>query len=157
MKMVADLRARVLVLQEANYSISNVVRTLRDGTRSSYEVVRSIPDSCPYDPQNFPKGLWSVTGVSWQRDKHFDINTYGPVKIMTDAWQMVEVWELDEEGDYLRGTSRMVRDTCYWLHASDSLSTLGCIRISDPLDAVKIARMVVEVLGQGGVVSLEVV
>jgi hypothetical protein len=157
MKMVADLSAGKLVLPDRTYVISNGIRTLRAGTRESCEVVRTIPDNCPYDPQHFPRGLWSVTGVSWQRDKNFDPNTYGPVKIMTDAWQMVEVWELDEEGDYLRGTSRMVRDTCYWLHASVFNTTLGCIRLAGPLDAVEIAGAIVAVFERGDVVKLEVI
>jgi hypothetical protein len=157
MKMAVDLCGGVLVFSGRTYRISNDVRTLRSGTRKSFEVVRSIPDGCPYDPHPFPKGKWSVTGVSWQKDKKFDPNTYGPVKIMTDAWQMVEVWDLDEEGDYLRQTDRLTRDTCYWLHASMFNTTLGCIRIASASDAIEIANSVVGALGQGDVVSLEVV
>jgi hypothetical protein len=157
MKILADLRVGTLALPAKTYLISNNIRTLRDGTRKSYEVVRSIPYGYPYDPQHFPKGLWSVTGVSWQQDKHFDLNTYGPVKIMTDAWQMVEAWELDDEGDYFRGTSRMVKDTCYWIHASVFNTTLGCIRLASPADAIEIATKVVDAIGQGDVVTLEVV
>jgi hypothetical protein len=120
-------------------------------------LVRAIPGNFPYDPQPFPKGLWTVTGVEWQRDAKFDFNTYGPVKIKTDAWQMVNVWELDEEGDYLKPTDVRVRDTCYWLHYSRFGTTLGCIRLASPDDAIKIAEKVVSVFRNNDVVSLEVV
>jgi hypothetical protein len=157
MKVSADLGVGVLVLPGGSYKISNDIRTLRSGTRKSSEVVRSIPDGCPYDPHPFPRGEWRVTGVIWQRDKKFDPNTYGPVKIMTDAWQMVEAWDLDEEGDYLRGTGRLVRDTCYWLHASVFKTTLGCIRLDSASDAVEVADCIAGALGQGEAVFLEVV
>jgi hypothetical protein len=157
MKIIVDLARGKLLLPDAEYPISNRVRSIRDGTRASGDIVKSLPDGLPYDPLPFPKGLWSVTGVVWQRDKQFDVATYGPVKITTDAWQMVNVWELDEEGDYLRETPRMVKDTCYWLHASVSRTTLGCIRLASPEDAVEIATTIEAVLGQGKAISLEVV
>jgi hypothetical protein len=64
------------------------------------------------------------------------------VKIRTDAWQRVNVWELDGDGDYLRETERMVKDFCYWLHYSESGTTLGCIRLASPEDAVAIGRFI---------------
>jgi hypothetical protein len=160
MRLVANLKTGILEISGKSYPISNDIRTLRHGTRNSFEVVKSIPGSFPYDPQHFPKGLWRVTGVEWQTDergKRFDVATYGPVKIKTDAWQMVNVWELDEEGDYLRCTDVQVKDTCYWLHYSDFKTTLGCIRLASPLDAVNIARQVLSVFGDGEEVLLEAV
>ena len=130
------------------FSVSNQARTIRDGTRKSCEVIRSIPDNLPYDPQPFPKGLWRVTSVEWQKERNFDYNTYGPVKIRTNAWQWVNVWELDAEGDYKRETDQRVKDTCYWLHYSVFPTTLGCIRLASPQDAVAIANRIAEVLGR---------
>jgi hypothetical protein len=155
MKITADLTAGKLVLQDAVFPISNRVRTLRDGTRRSYEVIRSIPDTLPYDPQPFPKGLWRIIGLDWQKEKGFDPRTYGPVKIRTDACQLVNVWELDSDGDYLRETDLQVTDTCYWLHYSVSETTLGCIRLASPKDAVAIAGILERVL-KDGPVELEV-
>jgi hypothetical protein len=155
MRITADLAAGKLVLPDGTFSISNRVRTLRDGTRESSGVVRSIPDGLPYDPRPFPKGRWRVTGIEWQRDRGFDRRTYGPVKIRTDAWQWVKVWELDAEGDYLRETDRQVRDTCYWLHYSEFGTTLGCIRLDNPVDAAGMAEAIAGAL-KGGPVELEV-
>ena len=155
MRLIADLSAGRLILPDAAYAVSNRVRSLRDGTRRSYEVIRSIPDNLPYDPLPFPKGLWNITGVEWQKERGFDPRTYGPVKIRTDAWQWVNAWRLDMEGDYLQETEERVKDICYWLHYSVSQTTLGCIRLASPEDAVVIAGSIVRVLG-GEPVELEV-
>ncbi|MDR1909653.1 MAG: hypothetical protein LBQ35_07050 [Spirochaetaceae bacterium] len=156
MRIIADLAAARLILPDAAYCVSNLVRTLRDRTRRSHEVVLSIPDNKPYDPRPFPKGLWRVTGLDWQREKGFDSGTYGPVKIRTDAWQHVNVWELDADGDYLRETEKQVQDLGYWLHYSASVTTLGCIRFARPEDAIGAAEAVAEALKHEGV-ELEVV
>jgi hypothetical protein len=70
------------------------------------------------------------------------------VKIRTDAWQWVNVWELDADGDYLRETGRRVKDTCYWLHYSAFTTTLGCIRLASPSDAIEIANAIAPLLGR---------
>jgi hypothetical protein len=106
----------------------------------------------PYDPQPFPKGVWNVTGLDWIKAGDIAYPTYGPVKIRTDAWQWVKAWELDAEGDYLRETGRIVRDTCYWLHYSVFTTTLGCIRLSSPEDAAAIANVIARALDREKVV-----
>jgi hypothetical protein len=140
----------------AQYPVSCNVRTLRERTRMVDEVVRSIPSGAPYDPRPFPIGLWRVTRVVWQQDARFDFATYGPVKILTNAWQMVEVWKLDQFGDYLRETDELVRDEGYWLHYSESRTTLGCIRVESPQGVIGLARTIEEALRRAEVVSLEV-
>jgi hypothetical protein len=157
MKIIANLDTGKLLLPDAVYPVSNRIRTVRNGTRKSYEIVRTIPDNFPYDPQPFPKGLWRVTGLDWQKEKGFDPRTYGPVKIRTDAWQLVNVWKVDAEGDYLRETSLQVKDMCYWLHYSAFNTTLGCIRLASPKDAIAIANTIARALDQREEVILEVV
>jgi hypothetical protein len=156
MKIIASLVLGRLMLQDAIYPISNRIRTLREGTRAAGDIVKSIPDNLPYDPQPFPKGLWRITGVEWQKEKRFDPRTYGPVKIRTNAWQLVNVWQLDADGDYFRETDQRVKDICYWLHYSVFSTTLGCIRLASPEDAVAIANSIAAAL-QDGPVELEVV
>jgi hypothetical protein len=145
-RITVDLSAGRLIFPDKVFFISNRIRTLRDGTREASEVIRSIPDNMPYDPRPFPRGLWRVTGLDWQKEKGFDPRTYGPVKIRTDAWQMVKVWELDADGDYSRETERLVKDTCYWLHYSAFTTTLGCVRLASPEDATVIARIITRAL-----------
>jgi hypothetical protein len=146
MKITADLAAGKLILPGAEYPISNRLRTLRDGTRQSCEVVRTIPDNLPYDPQPFPKGLWKITGIEWHKGSRFDRYTYGPVKIRTDAWQWVNIWSLDADGDYLREKEKRVQDTGYLLHYSEFNTTLGCIRLNSPEDAIAIAEAIAEAM-----------
>jgi len=160
MKITANLSKGELHINGAVYPVSNKIRTVKDGTRKSSEVVRSTPGKWPYDPQPFPKGMWEITGIEWQETngkKAFDYNTYGPVKIKTNAWQMVNVWGLDAEGDYLRETNQLVRDECYWLHYSNSSTTLGCIRFQVVQDIVQVARVIEELLAVGEKIELEVV
>jgi len=156
MKMLADLAKGTLVANGATFAITNRVRTVRDGTRARDEVVRSIPGGLPYDPQTFPRGLWNVTGIEWQKDKGFDPKTYGPVKIRTDAWRLVNAWELDKDGCYLGETARQARDEAYLLHYSASATTLGCIRLASPDDAEFLARVIQRLLDRGEAVQLEV-
>jgi len=160
MRITVYLNIGELRINGAAYPVSNKIRTVRDKTRKSSEVIRSIPDNAPYDPQPFPKGLWEINAVEWQEvngKNMFDYNTYGPVKIRTDARQMVKVWELDADGDYLRETDREVEDRGYLLHYSVSKTTLGCIKISVPTDAIQIARVIEKLIDDGEKIELEVV
>jgi hypothetical protein len=153
----ADAKNGTLTVPESGvYPISSRVRTLSAGTRMSHEVVRSIPAGKPYDPRSFPVGIWRVTGLDWQKDKRFDPRTYGPVKILTDAWQAVRVWELDEHGDYFRETEEATRDEGYWLHYSASKTTLGCVRLDSTADAIAVANAVQRAWDRGETVELEV-
>jgi hypothetical protein len=146
MKITADLVLGRLAIGSALYPISCKIRTLRDGTRKSNEVVQTIPDNLPYDPLPFPKGTWHITGIEWQKERGFDGRTYGPVKIRTDARQRVNVWKLDEDGDYLKETDQLVVDGGYLLHYTPSSTTLGCIRLNSPEDAVAIANIITKAL-----------
>jgi len=156
MKIITDLSKGSLVIRDALFPVSCHVRSYSGGSRASHEVVRSIPGNFPYDPKPFPKGLWEITGIEWQKDKGFDLQTYGPVKIRTNAWQSVNIWELDNDGDYKTETSRQARDEGYLLHYSNSRTTLGCIRLASPKDAEEIAGIVQRVLNNGEQVLLEV-
>jgi hypothetical protein len=160
MRYIADLSKGILIVNGAQFKISNIVRTLKEGTRKSTEVIRSIPDNLPYDPMAFPVGIWRITGIEWQKDKNdkavFDYNTYGPVKIRTDACQSVRIWELDNEGDYLRECGDEVKDYGYLLHYSVFNTTLGCIRLASPDDATLIAKITQSLLEKGQIAELEV-
>ena len=158
MRIVADRPKGILTLNNTVYfSISNRVRTLRNGTRRSDEVVRTTPGNLPYDPMPFPQGVWHITEVEWQKDRGFDYNVYGPVKIRTDAWQWAKVWELDEDGDYLRERGDEVKDYGYLLHFSCSTSTYGCIRLASPQYAETLATLIEKTLKSGESVELEVI
>jgi hypothetical protein len=138
------------------FNITNRVKRLKDGSRKSSEVVRSMPDDLPYDPHLFPAGTWRITAVEWQKQKGFDPKSFGPVKIRTNAWQPVRVWELDSDGDYFKETAREVKDTGYLLHASSFSTTWGCIRLNSQSDAVTLGGIFSAVLEKGEEITLEV-
>lgn len=157
MKIVANRTTGRLTVNEDSFSISNDVRTVQNGLRRAHEVVRSIPGSFPYMPARFPTGAWNVTGLEWQAEKKFDLKTYGPVKIRTDACQYVKIWQLDEDGDYLQETRHETKDYGYLLHYSESKTTLGCIRISTAEEAVKLGMLIETALLNKEPITLEVI
>jgi hypothetical protein len=157
MKLTADLEKGRLTVNDNIYNISCRVRTVKNGTRRLAEVIRTIPNGFPYDPQTFPKGLWNITGIEWQKDKGFDLSIYGTVKIRTNAFQMVNVWELDQDGDYLRETEKQVKDEGYLIHYSISSTTLGCIRAESQTEIETYAQIIERELVKGGEVLLEVI
>jgi hypothetical protein len=157
MRITADRKKGWLTAGENHYAISNNVRTLKEGTRASHEVIYSIPGCFPYDPHPFPSGVWKITGLDWQKEKNFDPRTYGQVKIKTDAHQAVRVWDLDDENDYLRETEKETNDSAYWLHYSIYQTTLGCIRVIREQDAVDLANIIKAAIDSGEQVELEVI
>ena len=114
------------------YQCTCKVRNLENGLRRRDEVVRTVPERKPYSPQPFPQGCWTITGIEYRADRGFDWGVYGDVKIRTNAWQMVDVWNVDFDGDYAGKTEKQTRDGGYLLHESPkSKTTLGCIRLPD--------------------------
>jgi len=156
MKVIAGRNAGKLIADGEFFNISNNVRTLNNGLRRSHEVIRSIPQGFPYMPARFPAGIWNITGVEWQSEKKFDLKTYGPVKIRTDAWQNVRIWELDGDGDYQRETKHETRDFGYLLHYSESKTTLGCIRIESAEEATMLGLLLEKALINKEPITLEV-
>ena len=156
MRIIASLSKGTLIFGDAHFAITCDVRSLSNRRRESYDVVRSIPHNLPYDPRPFPLGVWEITGVEWQKDLLFNFNTYGPVKIKTDAFHWVKIWELDKDGDYLRERGDEVQDYGYWLHYSHSKTTLGCIRLESAGAAESLGRLIERVLKTGEKVELEV-
>jgi lipoprotein-anchoring transpeptidase ErfK/SrfK len=126
------------------YYCTNRVRNLENGKRRRDEVIRTIPDRLPYSPQPFPRGLWTITEIERRKNGNFDRGIYGDVKIRTDAYQQVEIWELDRDGDYHKPTGQYAFDTGYLLHESPrSSTTLGCIRLPDRKGSEIAAKMTV--------------
>jgi len=148
MIITADLKKGILIANGGKFSITCNVRTLKDGTRgrAAKEVRRCIPDNLPYDPMQFPRGMWNILAVEWRKDFQFDEREFGDVKIRTDAWQEVKVWELDKDGNYLKATNNFVKDSGYLLHYSESLTTLGCIRVAIKTEMNTLAKFIQEQL-----------
>jgi len=127
------------------------VKTLVEGTRPRWMIVRTMPGDKPYDPRPFPKGTWSVGKPRARVDPY-----KRPFFIPTDAWQDVEVWEVEDRA-YVKPSGEVDRDTGYGLHFSESRTTLGCIKIESERDLVWIVDHVEKALREGESVEMEVV
>ncbi len=145
---------------DEHFTITSEVRNELNGRRSlgnPKDVVRSIVNGQwgpPYMPRPFPLGNWRITGI-----EKTDNPEFAPIKIKTDAWQKVQVWELDKDGGYSHSTGESVRDEGYHLHWSQhSKTTLGCGRVGLTTDTQirSLALLIYPELDAGRAVFLEV-
>jgi hypothetical protein len=148
----ADFNAEVL-------KITCDVRNELNGRRRLHdpkEVRRVVqPDGHwgpPYMPRPFPLGTWRVIAVEDTADKEF-----APVKIRTNAHQLVRTWALDAAGGYDHEEDRLVEDAGYHLHFAEfSRTTLGCGRLETAGQARSLAAAIRKAMGKGEIVQLEV-
>ena len=158
MKIIFDWK-NLIVKDETGQSITQYpasckVRNEINGQRKKNQVKYTLPEtgeSKPYYPRQFPSGIFEITEVMYTADPE-----YAPVKIKTTATREVFTWDLDREGDYWQPTGKTQTDTCYWLHYTDSSTTLGCIRIGNPQDAMSLAAIIEAELKNGNKIMLEV-
>jgi hypothetical protein len=158
-KIHFDLEKRKLSAFGVTFDVTSDVRNELNGRRplgDPKQVVRAIVNGQygpPYMPRSFPQGLWNITGIEISDEKDF-----WPVKILTDARQLVHVWSLDKNGGYLQRSDKVVWDTAYYLHFSKwSVTTLGCGRVGkdSPSQIFTLAGLLYDELKHG--VKLEVV
>jgi len=133
------------------------VRNEMNGNRKLHkksDVVKTFPLSgsqLPYMPRQFPSGIHEILSVEWT-----DNPEYAPVKIKTDATRKVFNWEIDNEGGYDYPLDKIQDDTCYWLHYTNSRTTLGCIRIDNRNDAIIFGKMIEVLLLENKKIYLDV-
>jgi len=92
----------------------------------------------PVMPRPFPVGVWKIMGFN----DHSELLDNGkprdgylfPVFINTNAYALLDIWELDENGFYLKNTHEKTQDYFYGLHYSTSDWTQGCLRIASETD-----------------------
>lgn len=132
----------ILTVGGQTFRVTNEVRNELNGRRTLHvksEVVRAVVDGQwgpPYMPRQFPIGTWRVIDI-------IDTNAeeFAPIKITTDAHQLVDVWALDAGGGYDHKTGEHVDDSGYHLHwSAGSRTTLGCGRVGGDTDE-EIRRM----------------
>jgi hypothetical protein len=117
----------------------NRLRPLHDAK----QVIRSIPSGKPIMPRAFPIGRWRILGVKFRTDGDVDYGYLGPAFIQTNAFLLLPVWALDENGGYDHVTSELVADSGYGFHfARDSRTTQGCGRLDSATDALAFAKFV---------------
>lgn len=129
---------------------SCLVRNEVNGWRKNTEIVKTIPEGRPYQPRQFPVGVWKV-GRPVARTEPYK----APIYIPTNAWREVRVWRV-VDGEYHHPTDDMVIDTAYGLHCSTSNTTLGCIKIHRVGDLYRLASEIFLELDRGHEPVLEV-
>jgi hypothetical protein len=143
------------------FTITSEVRNELNGRRRLHEkgeVVRTVLNGRwgnPYMPRPFPRGAWNITDIRMSGDPEF-----APLKIITDAFQTVEIWSLDENGGYDKPSGETTRDEGYYLHWSEgSMTTLGCGRVGTdtPEQVERLAGIIRNAWEHNESVTLEVV
>ena len=155
MKIIFDWKMLYIMngcTEIARYKANCSVRHELNGRRKKNDVQYTVTKHPkPYYPRQFPSGIFNIIEVMYTPDP-----TYAPVKIKTDATREVFTWHLDREGNYWKPTGETQIDTAYWLHYTDSPTTLGCIRIGSAQDAMSLAHIIEVSLERGDSVRLEV-
>lgn len=131
-------------------SVSCDVRNEVDGRRHADQVVYSMPENKPYQPRQFPKGVWNVGRPVARNDPY-----KRPWFIPTDAFRVVNVWEL-KDGKYAHITDEVTTDVGYGLHYSESGNTLGCLKITNESDLLWLVDQICKSLDKGEKITLEV-
>ena len=160
MKVVYDITKCTLTTGGIVFKVNNIVRSNKDGTRSLdkksdviYPIVNGEYDyKRPVMPGHFPKGKWNITGLQYTDDE-----TFAPVKIKTNAHQLLKVWTIDPDGSYGKETDETVDDYGYYFHASWSRTSVGCGIMDSKKSALKLAKMCEAALAKGETILLEVV
>ncbi len=141
-----------------------IVRNEENGWRGPAQVVRTFGNTTPhglaYQPRPFPPGEWNITTAYAKADS---AETW-PWFVATDAWQNLELWDLDERGRYLKPTGQTIVGRDYGAHYAryrtltgllvPSNTTLGCLNILDLGDARWFGSTVRSHLGLGTALKL---
>jgi len=133
MNLLWEQAKDILVVNDIPFLVTNKIRNELNGLRKLHdpkEVVKAIVQGAyagPYMPRPFPKGKWDITQIEYTASPDF-----APVKIKTNAHQLVQLWALDDKGGYDHGLTILIGDSGYYLHWSEhSSTTLGCGRVGD--------------------------
>jgi len=130
---------------------SCLVRNEVNGWRKNDEIVKTIPSGHPYQPRQFPVGVWRV---GRPRPGNASTDT-APIFIPTTAWREVRVWRV-LDGQYHHPTDTQVIDEAYGLHWCESNTTLGCIKIHNLADLYRLTAEIFLVHETGDHPILEV-
>jgi hypothetical protein len=161
MRIVWDVERGEARFCGREFIITCDVRNELNGRRRLHdrkEVVNAVTATggygLPYMPRRFPKGLWEITAV-----EETGKPVFAPLKIKTDARQIVDTWALDSSGGYDRKTGT-ADDYGYCLHwCAGSKTTLGCGRVGGDTayQVILLAELIRGAWKEGEKVLLEVI
>lgn len=101
-------------------------------------------------PRPFPVGTWKILGVEDVVPGTPGARWMQPVKVITDAHQLVDIWSTrNDTGQYHENTGEKFDDWCYWIHfANGSHHTDGCVGQTILQAQLDFAQMVRNALAQ---------
>ena len=129
---ITDIAASCIVRNELNRK-----RPLHDPMQVVYAIVDDHYNRYPYMPRTFPTGTWRIYTPRARTSGYL-----APYFIPTDAEQLVNVWSLDKDGGYAFPLPDRVLDIGYGLHFSESITTVGCIRIHQLEDLLWLVKAI---------------
>lgn len=146
--------------QQRTYYCDSVVRNEINDERELHnpdEVIYTFPKSrydksLPYMPRPFPKGTWKITGYEYTAQKYLE-----PIKIFTNATQLVPIWLLDDQGGYSVSAGDVQFDFGYWFHFWSGRTTTGCGRLDEIIDIENLLAVIKPYLDVFKTVPLEVI
>ena len=117
------------------FPVRNKVRNFQAGSRNLFlasdVILTEPPDGSkgvPYMPGIFPVGEWNILDIITHST--YDQNGYlYPYFISTDVKVQVAEWLLDDKGNLWKPSGRLVWDSAYGLHCSNSETSAGCINV----------------------------
>ena len=139
---VKDIPASSIVRNELNRR-----RALHDKKQVVHAITYDRYNKPPIMPRPFPVGVWDIHApvkVSPDDNEWLD-----PYFIPTSAVQRLDIWRLDRADGYDMPTGAHVIDKGYGLHYSESITTLGCIRIHNVNDLLWLVNVIGEEIERG--------
>ena len=137
-----DIQASSIVRNELNHR-----RRLHDKKQVIHAITYNRYNEPPVMPRPFPTGTWEVQRpVKVLPD---DNEWLHPYYIPTNAVQRLDIWRLDRADGYDVPTGAHVVDKGYGIHFSESITTLGCIRIHNRDDLLWLVNVIGEEAEQG--------
>lgn len=130
------------------------VRHELNGLRKPNEVIKTFPfeygERLSYMPRQMPSGIHKIISVEYTDEKYFT-----PVKIRTDAVRDVFEWEV-HNGEYIKSTDRVLKDTGYLIHYYHGKYSHGCILIDSKSDVLEFAKIMRQEIIDNEYIFLEV-
>jgi hypothetical protein len=154
---VQNERGECLFLHEFSSIVYSAESDFRRNKASKViqQITQKRTYGVPISPKPFPKGTWNITGIEQWASAESRKN-YGEWKINTDAFQLVDEWDLDAKGAYKNKTGAQVDDWGYAIHYSVFRTSLGCITTTNKRDFDKLLKLLRECLDAQEAVVLEV-
>ncbi len=153
----------IIVVNDGRTVLSAFGRTLAVSCVQADRIAEKLPvvyslnadgsQGYPYMPKPFPLGTWNATGARQSDDPEL-----APWVLETDAHQLVERWEVTDDGlHYVSPIGDFVEDYFYEFHFDGVWKTTdGCVRMASAEDATWLCQQYLAAKAGGESVQISV-